>query len=184
MTAIRAAWIAALAIVSAAVLAAQNPPAPKNEDCAGCHDAGPRTGKRQAGVPPGYHAAALKASPHASLDCTACHADIKEVPHADKLGKVDCGMCHPDQGGQYTASVHGKRAAQNDAFAPNCKVCHGTHDVLPPSNLKSPVATINVPSLCGRCHAEGTEVSTEVPRQSGPEAADAGAGGIAVRQRE
>jgi cytochrome b subunit of formate dehydrogenase len=133
--------------------------APKAEDCAGCHDAGARVGKRQAGVPPGFNAAALKASPHGGQDCVGCHADIKEVPHADKLGKVDCGTCHPDEQGQYAGSVHGKKAAANDAFAPGCKACHGTHDILSPSNLKSPTATINVPKLCGTCHAEGTEVS-------------------------
>ena len=38
-----------------------------------------------------------------------------------------------------SASVHGKKAAQNDPYAPSCKLCHGTHDILPPSNLKSPV---------------------------------------------
>jgi cytochrome b subunit of formate dehydrogenase len=133
--------------------------APKNEDCGGCHDAGARAGKRLAGVPPGYNAAALKASPHAGQDCVGCHSDIKEVPHADQLAKVECGTCHPEQQGQYGASVHGKKAAQNDTFAPRCKQCHGTHDILPPSNLNSRVATRNVPRLCGSCHAEGTEVS-------------------------
>jgi hypothetical protein len=76
-----------------------------------------------------------------------------------KAGPVDCGLCHSEEQRQYSGSVHGKKAAQNDPYAPNCKLCHGTHDILPPSNLKSPVATINVPFLCGGCHSEGTEVS-------------------------
>jgi cytochrome b subunit of formate dehydrogenase len=159
MSAAQAARVAAIAIGCATLLPAQKPAQPKNEDCAGCHDAGPRTGKRQPGVSPNFNAAALKASPHASLDCVSCHADIKEVPHPEKLARVDCGSCHPDEQGQYTASVHGRKAAQGDAYAPNCKLCHGTHDILPPANLKSSVATINVPKLCGTCHAEGTEVS-------------------------
>jgi len=128
-------------------------------DCAGCHDSGPQAGKREAGVPPGFNAAALKASPHGDLECVACHSDIKEVPHPEKLAPVDCGSCHPDELSQYSGSVHGRKAAQKDPYAPNCKLCHGTHDILPPSNLKSRVATINVPALCGTCHAEGTEVS-------------------------
>jgi cytochrome b subunit of formate dehydrogenase len=110
-------------------------------------------------VPPAYDAAALKASPHAGLACTDCHNDIKEVPHPDKLARVNCGQCHSHEQAQYAASIHGIKAAQNDAFAPNCKLCHGTHDIIPPSNLKSRVATINVPALCGGCHREGTEVS-------------------------
>jgi len=148
--------IAVAAIAVAAGLRGQQAAPPKAEDCAGCHDSGPRTGKRQPGVPPGFNAAALKASPHASLDCVSCHTDIKEVPHADKLAPVDCGTCHPDENTQYTASIHGRKAAQHDAYAPGCKLCHGTHDILPPSNLKSRVATVNVPLLCGTCHAEGT----------------------------
>ena len=141
--------VAAIAIILTAGLRGQNPPQLRSEDCAGCHDSGPRIGKRQAGVPPGFHAAALKASPHAGLDCVACHADIKELPHPEKLARVDCGSCHPQEQTLYAGSVHGKKAAQNDAFAPSCKFCHGTHDILPPSNLKSSVSTINVPRLCG-----------------------------------
>ncbi len=94
-----------------------------------------------------------------ALECVACHSDIKEVPHPEKLAPVDCGSCHADEQSQYSGSVHGKKAAQNDPYAPNCKLCHGTHDILPPSNLKSPVATINVPRLCGTCHREDAEVS-------------------------
>jgi cytochrome b subunit of formate dehydrogenase len=138
---------------------AQQTALPKNEDCAGCHDSGPRTGRRQAGVPPGFNAAALKASPHAALDCVSCHGDIKEIPHPEKLARVDCGQCHSDEQSQYAASVHGKRASQGNPYAPGCKKCHGTHDILPPSNPQSPVSTMNIPRLCGGCHSEGTEVS-------------------------
>ena len=73
--------------------------------------------------------------------------------------RVACGLCHSEEQSQYSASVHGKKAAQSDPYAPSCKLCHGTHDILPPSNLKSPVATINVPRLCGGCHREDAEVS-------------------------
>ena len=46
-------------------------------------------------MPPPFHAAALKASPHAELECVACHSDIKEVPHPEKLARVDCGAVPP-----------------------------------------------------------------------------------------
>ena len=159
MTAVNLIRLAAIATLLTTSLPGQPAAQPRSEDCAGCHDSGPRVGKRQAGVPPGFHAAALKASPHAALECVACHSDIKEVPHPDKLALVDCGGCHSEEQSQYGASVHGKKAAQNDAFAPGCKLCHGTHDILAPSNPKSPMATINVPRLCGGCHREDAEVS-------------------------
>ena len=130
-----------------------------SEDCAGCHDPGPRTGKRQPGVPPGFNAVALKASPHATLDCTSCHSDIKELPHAEKLARVECSQCHTDEQGQYSASVHGRKAAQADPYAPACKTCHGSHNVLRPSAAGSPTSTMEIPRLCGGCHREGTEIS-------------------------
>src|SRR5271157_6652008 len=129
--------LAAIATVMTSGLCGQQPAQPRAEDCLGCHDPGPRVGNRQPGVPPGFNAAALKASPHAALDCVACHSGIKEVPHPEKLARVDCGQCHSEEQSQYGASVHGKKAAQNDPFAPSCRLCHGTHDILPPSNMKS-----------------------------------------------
>src|ERR1017187_2587189 len=162
MTVVSVLRLAAIATLLTTGLRGQQPAQLHSEDCAGCHDAGRRVGKRQAGMPPGFHAAALKASPHAALECVACHSDIKEVPHPEKLAPVDCGLCHSGEKSQYGGSVHGKKAAQNDPYAPGCKLCHiGTspHDILPPSNLKSKVATINVPALCGTCHREDSEVS-------------------------
>src|ERR1035441_3186288 len=123
MTAVNLLRLGAIATLLSTGLRGQPAPQLTSEDCAGCHDAGPRLGKRQAGVPPGFNAAALKASPHATLDCVACHSDIKEVPHPEKLARVDCALCHSDEGSQYAGSTHGKKAAQNDPYAPNCKLC-------------------------------------------------------------
>jgi len=145
------------AVLAAALLGQQA--APRAEECAGCHDSGPRTGKREPGVPPGFNVAALRASTHAALDCTAGHSDIKEVPHADKLARVDCDECHPDEQGQFAASLHGKAAAHADPFAPTSKNCHGTHYILRASSPKSPISTMEIPKLCGGCHREGTPVS-------------------------
>ena len=150
----------ALAILAAAAgLRAAPAEAVKNEDCAACHEAGPRVGKRKPGDAPPYNAAALKASPHAAADCVSCHADIREVPHPEKLAPVDCGACHSAEQTQYAASVHGKAAGRRDAYAPSCKSCHGAHNVVRPSTPGSPTSTIEIPRLCGTCHREGTPVS-------------------------
>ncbi len=143
----------------AAGLHGEQAAAPTSEDCAACHDPAPRKGPRKAGDAPGFNAAALKASPHAGLECIACHSDIKEVPHADKLAPVECGSCHGSEQSQFAASVHGRKAAQHDAYAPGCKTCHGTHNVLRPSSPGSPTSTMEIPRLCGGCHSEGTPVS-------------------------
>ena len=139
-------------------------PLPGSEPCTACHETGRRTGKREAGIPPPFDAAALRASPHAALECTGCHADLagKELPHAEKLKPVDCGGCHGEEQAQYTASLHGKAAKRGDALAPlapSCKQCHETHDILRPSNPRSRTSTMEVPKLCGGCHREGSAVS-------------------------
>ncbi len=150
------------ALVVASTQAPQPPkPLPGSEKCADCHDAGRRTGAREKGVPPNFDGAALRASPHAALECTACHADLdkKELPHPDKLARVDCGGCHPNQQQQYEASLHGKAAGRGDKLAPGCKTCHGTHNVLRASSPNSPISTVEIPRLCGGCHREGTPIS-------------------------
>jgi cytochrome b subunit of formate dehydrogenase len=152
---------AALAVLAlAAGLPAQEPvAAPSNDDCAACHDPRPRVARRKPGEAPNFNAAALKASPHAGLDCISCHADVKEVPHPEKLTPVDCGGCHAEEQKQYSASVHGRKAAAGDTAPPGCKACHGTHDILRPASPGSPTSTMEIPRLCGRCHREGTSVS-------------------------
>ena len=153
-------------------LAAQEPkPLPGSEDCLGCHETGKRVGKREPGMPPPFDAAALRASPHAELDCRNCHADLEKVtdfPHPEKLKPVDCGGCHTDEQAQYAASHHGKLAAKGDALAPGCKTCHGTHTVQRPSTKGSPTSTFEIPRLCGGCHKEGTPVSQtrNIPQQN------------------
>src|ERR1017187_9887797 len=90
-------FLVAGGLLAASLPAQQSKPLPGSDDCLGCHETGPRVGKRQAGVPPPFNAAALKASPHADLECAACHTELakKEFPHPEKLAKVDCGTCHP-----------------------------------------------------------------------------------------
>ncbi|HET9796036.1 MAG TPA: cytochrome c3 family protein [Thermoanaerobaculia bacterium] len=147
------------AVLALAPAAGAANPAPSKDDCLACHEPGVRVGRRKAGEAPPFNAAALKSSPHADLDCVSCHADIKEVPHPDKLARVDCGSCHSDEGKQYAASVHGRKSAAGDLYAPGCKSCHGTHDVLRPGTPGSPTSTMQIPRLCGGCHREGSAVS-------------------------
>ncbi len=157
------ALLCAGAALAAATLAGQeSQPLPGSKECLDCHDTGRRTGRREAGVPPAFDAASLRASPHAELECRSCHADlanVKEFPHPEKLAPVDCGGCHTEERAQYAASLHGRATARGDKLAPGCKTCHGTHTVKARSAPGSPISTIQIPQLCGQCHKEGTPVS-------------------------
>jgi hypothetical protein len=81
---------------------------------------------------------------------------------------VVCGNCHADQQTQHAESLHGKAARKGDALAPSCATCHGAHNVLARSSPRSPIATMEVPRLCGRCHSEGSDVSKThaIPQQN------------------
>src|ERR1039458_3204588 len=75
-------------MLAAAALAQQPNALPGSEECVACHDTGQRTGKREKGMPPPFDAAALRASPHAALECAACHSELakKEFPHSGLRG--------------------------------------------------------------------------------------------------
>ena len=84
--------------------------------------------------------AVLKASVHGRLACTACHAGIKEVPHAEKVPPVSCSGCHGPASGKFAQSVHGRK----DGPQLDCQTCHGAHVVKPAAQLGT--------AVCETCH--------------------------------
>lgn len=89
------------------------------------------------------------------IACVDCHADIEDIPHADRLAPVDCAACHDEAAGSFAGSIH---ASSNSA---TCKNCHGTHDILPANNPQSKVYPLNIPSTCGSCHSNSDIVGEE-----------------------
>ena len=139
---------------------------PANADCLTCHDDKALTAKRGSRTVSLYvDGKKFASSIHGSLSCTSCHADLegKDLPHDTPLAKVTCGTCHSTEAEQHAKSLHGKASTRGDALAPRCVNCHGNHDILPAKDRRSPVAPLNVPLLCGKCHREGTPVQTQRP---------------------
>lgn len=106
----------------------------------------------------------LKRTVHADVSCIECHDDVntEEFLHADqskKLKEVDCGSCHKTSAMQFFAGIHGQALKLNEPYAPDCKECHGTHDILSQWNSKSRTYKMNIPILCGNCHKEGAPVA-------------------------
>ena len=128
----------ALCLVGLAVAA---PAGPTNEDCLGCHaDKGLVKEVRGKKVSLYADEGVLKASVHGRLACTACHAGIKEVPHAEKVPPVSCSGCHGPASGKFAQSVHGRK----DGPQLDCQTCHGAHVVKPAAQLG--------PAVCETCH--------------------------------
>ena len=140
---------------------------PQKVRCAQCHaDAGQ----------------AYAHSIHAKVDksgkipasCQDCHGDVHQIEGAgDPKSPINhanipatCGRCHGQKflmetnGGSaqpflsYQDSVHGRAVANGSQKAAVCTDCHGTHEILPASDPKSPISKFSVPATCGQCHTD------------------------------
>jgi hypothetical protein len=113
--------------------------------------------------------------------CTTCHGahgivaarDPKSPVHPLRVVQT-CVKCHSDaaymrsynpslpvdQLEKYRTSVHGLRNAKGDSKTAECAGCHGGHDILPASDVKSKVYPTNLPGTCAACHSDSTYMSS------------------------
>ena len=139
-----------------------------DKDCLECHD-NPNIVASADGHSLFVNYDTIKQSRHTNIACSQCHSEVnvsKHRPCETIENKVDCSACHAEIGMEYSVSMHGSLAAENDENAPTCKECHGTHGTLGRLNPQSPTFSINIPDLCGKCHREG---ETAAVRYTGTE---------------
>ncbi len=116
-----------------------------NDECLACHE--------------NLNVDTFAASVHGKNLCTSCHADIKEVPHQEKLNKVNCGSCHKIESDIYLNSDHG-RARKSGESAATCLGCHGSpHAILSARNPASPMYRLNIPKTCAGCHEDTAKMA-------------------------
>jgi predicted CXXCH cytochrome family protein len=94
----------------------------------------------------------------AGLECVSCHFDLagyEDWPHAHRLEKTDCSLCHDEAYELWDAGVHGESAREKgDLDAAACADCHGKHYILPVGDVKSLVYPSNLPQTCLTCHGD------------------------------
>lgn len=78
--------------------------------------------------------------------CTKCHADAAFMRSYNPSLPVD-------QLEKYRTSVHGMRNARGDSRTAECASCHGSHNILPATDVRSRVYPTNLPSTCASCHS-------------------------------
>ena len=136
--------------------------AQSDEDCMLCHEDRELEGMRDGRTVSMFVDTTIFAlSVHHGNSCISCHTDADDegFPHAEELMPVNCGNCHEREMADNTRGIHGQALLMNDPYAPSCKECHGTHDILHYADPKSRTYKMNIPFLCGRCHKEGEVVA-------------------------
>jgi DnaJ-class molecular chaperone len=146
--------IGCVALVALASPAARATAAPTNDDCLACHDDATLTAGDGRSV--NVAGKVFADSVHAPLSCTDCHADLAsaELPHAEKLQKVDCSGCHPDPVAAYGRSIHAEARTAGNRSAATCTDCHGKHDIRASTDKASPTYALHLPDMCGKCHGD------------------------------
>lgn len=137
----------------------------------------------------GFHARGIQGGLKAAtcIDCHAKNGDMTTILPATDLNSTvnrsniaeTCGRCHGDksvmQGSgisdrpflSYRESVHAKALAQGNVSAAVCTDCHNSHDILPAADPQSPIAKVNVPATCSKCHkSESAEFMQSVHGQA------------------
>ncbi|MBI5864143.1 MAG: Rieske 2Fe-2S domain-containing protein [Planctomycetes bacterium] len=107
--------------------------------------------------------------PAAPLNEKFDHGERFRGKPARKDVPTSCGECHSDvarmnpyglrtdQLSSYWVSGHGKRLKETgDEHVAVCIDCHGAHDIYKHDSPKSRIYFQNVPTTCGRCHADAS----------------------------
>jgi hypothetical protein len=96
----------------------------------------------------------------AAADCFDCHLEHRTPnPEQDqfKLALIrECGTCHREELDTYRKTYHGKIAKLGYANVAKCSDCHGSHDILPPSDEDSKLSKKNIVATCKACHPGAT----------------------------
>ena len=82
------------------------------------------------------------------IECQGCHQDIIDESHTEKKPKkVKCESCHEEYANLVKNDIH-HRLKGKVKNPPDCKVCHGTHDIQKPptDNIQK------VQQICSKCH--------------------------------
>ena len=139
---------------------------PAKPACSTCH------ADQQTAYDHGVHAKAASAGNGNVAKCQDCHGNVHEIlSFGDPKSKVaranipaTCGACHGQKKvmesagissapfNSYEDSVHGKAVKGGSGSAAVCTDCHGEHDILGAGDPKSPIAKLNVPTTCAKCH--------------------------------
>ncbi len=86
-------------------------------------------------------------------DCHSSHTISRTEQAGFRTRMMDqCGRCHVDETETFFDTFHGKVSRLGAEGVAKCYDCHGTHDILPPTDPESRLSRDNVVETCGQCH--------------------------------
>ncbi len=87
-------------------------------------------------------------------NCHTAHGISRTDADAFKQGIIEtCGSCHEYVTETYFETQHGKKSKLGSTVAARCYDCHGSHDILPPTDPDSHLSHDNIVATCGQCHS-------------------------------
>jgi cytochrome b subunit of formate dehydrogenase len=112
--------------------------------------------------------------------CTDCHGIHSIKAHIDpnspvseqNLARATCARYHEgvrlsqelgivgNRVSTYLDSYHGLASEGGSVVVANCASCHGVHNILPSSDLRSTINRANLDVTCGKCHKGVTQKFT------------------------
>ena len=99
----------------------------------------------------------LANSMHSKFACADCHNrvvnSITEHTSDKEFGQMaNCFNCHKTQSIKHADSIHGLSLRKGINESAQCWDCHGSHGILPVTNVNSKVNSVNLAKTCGDCH--------------------------------
>lgn len=154
-----------------------------NDRCLRCHGREGFSREAPDGSEWNLHVSAdvFAASVHGQRDCVGCHQDITKVPHRKGVDRgVGCVQCHLETWGKleaegrteqngtlslvvdhiesYMDSLHARpRIDDQSRTNATCYDCHGSHDIKRVDRVARTENYLNLPNMCGKCHAHQLE---------------------------
>ena len=91
-------------------------------------------------------------------DCHSAHKIRRTDIDGFKLEIMDkCGRCHERIAKTYFDTYHGKVSQLGYTKTAKCYDCHGSHDILPVTDVRSHLSRQNVLATCQKCHPGATK---------------------------
>ncbi|HQQ77556.1 MAG TPA: cytochrome b N-terminal domain-containing protein [Thermoanaerobaculia bacterium] len=118
--------------------------------CAGCHGGKPTDKEMTAEIGKRWPSSEVRHKDRSWIPefCARCHSSSEFMRAYNPSLPVDQLL-------KYRTSKHGQLLLEKkDSKAAQCVSCHGVHGIRPPDSTTSLVYRENIPSTCGKCHAD------------------------------